>query len=116
MAASYGGQAVLEGVMMRGPSHWSVAVRKPDGDIAHVSRHIESEADWVALEATEDPAAGRGLFEEFSSTSLARPNPPTWAYLFLETHPTIMQRIAMTKAWRVRNPRASTPNGEAPTP
>src|ERR1044072_2964599 len=42
MAVSYGGQAVLEGVMMRGPSNWSVAVRKPDGEIAHVSRHIES--------------------------------------------------------------------------
>jgi uncharacterized protein YqhQ len=42
MAVSYGGQAVLEGVMMRGPSNWSVAVRKPDGDIAHVSRPIES--------------------------------------------------------------------------
>lgn len=28
--------------MMRGPSNWSVAVRKPDGDIAHVSRNIES--------------------------------------------------------------------------
>jgi uncharacterized protein YqhQ len=42
MAVSYGGQAVLEGVMMRGPSNWSVAVRKPDGEIAHVSRHVES--------------------------------------------------------------------------
>ncbi len=42
MPVSYGGQAVLEGVMMRGPSNWSVAVRKPDGDIAHVSRNIES--------------------------------------------------------------------------
>ena len=42
MAVSYGGQAVLEGVMMRGPSNWSVAVRKPDGDIAHVSRPIDS--------------------------------------------------------------------------
>jgi uncharacterized protein YqhQ len=42
MKISYGGQAVLEGVMMRGPSNWSVAVRKPDGEIAHVSRHIES--------------------------------------------------------------------------
>jgi uncharacterized protein YqhQ len=28
--------------MMRGPSNWSVAVRKPDGVIAHVSREIES--------------------------------------------------------------------------
>jgi uncharacterized protein YqhQ len=37
-----GGQAVLEGVMMRGPSNWSVAVRKPDGDIAHVNQPIRS--------------------------------------------------------------------------
>jgi uncharacterized protein YqhQ len=37
-----GGQAVLEGVMMRGPSAWSVAVRKPDGDIAEVNRPITS--------------------------------------------------------------------------
>ena len=27
--APVGGQAVLEGVMMRGVSHWAVAVRKP---------------------------------------------------------------------------------------
>jgi uncharacterized protein YqhQ len=37
-----GGQAVLEGVMMRGPSNWAVAVRKPDGDIAHVNQPISS--------------------------------------------------------------------------
>src|SRR3954467_2967406 len=42
MANPIGGQAVLEGVMMRGPSNWSVAVRKPDGDIAHVSKAIVS--------------------------------------------------------------------------
>jgi uncharacterized protein YqhQ len=29
----YGGQAVLEGVMMRGPGHFAVAVRGPRGDI-----------------------------------------------------------------------------------
>jgi uncharacterized protein YqhQ len=42
MAAAIGGQAVLEGVMMRGPSNWAVAVRKPDGEIAQVCRPIES--------------------------------------------------------------------------
>ncbi|HEV8603568.1 MAG TPA: DUF1385 domain-containing protein [Gaiellaceae bacterium] len=42
MAAAIGGQAVLEGVMMRGPSNWAVAVRKPDGEIAQVCRAIES--------------------------------------------------------------------------
>jgi uncharacterized protein YqhQ len=41
MAEAVGGQAVLEGVMMRGPRHWSVAVRKPDGDIAHLARVID---------------------------------------------------------------------------
>jgi uncharacterized protein YqhQ len=29
-----GGQAVIEGVMMRGPSSWAVAVRGPAGDVA----------------------------------------------------------------------------------
>ena len=41
-AAPIGGQAVLEGVMMRGPSAWSVAVRKPDGLIAEVNKPIAS--------------------------------------------------------------------------
>ncbi|MGZ4359776.1 MAG: DUF1385 domain-containing protein, partial [Gaiellaceae bacterium] len=42
MSATYGGQAVLEGVMMRGPSFWAVAVRKPDGDVAEVWHPITS--------------------------------------------------------------------------
>jgi uncharacterized protein YqhQ len=40
--SNVGGQAVLEGVMMRGPGNWSVAVRTPSGDIAQVSRSISS--------------------------------------------------------------------------
>ena len=35
----YGGQAVIEGVMMRGADHWAVAVRRPSGEI-----HLESHA------------------------------------------------------------------------
>jgi uncharacterized protein YqhQ len=42
VSSPIGGQAVLEGVMMRGPSAWSVAVRKPDGEIAEVNRPISS--------------------------------------------------------------------------
>jgi uncharacterized protein YqhQ len=37
-----GGQAVLEGVMMRSPSNWALAVRKPDGEIAELNRPIRS--------------------------------------------------------------------------
>jgi uncharacterized protein YqhQ len=42
LSAPIGGQAVLEGVMMRGPSAWALAVRKPDGEIADVNRSIRS--------------------------------------------------------------------------
>jgi len=49
-----------------------------------------------------DPAAARGLFEEFATTSLGDPSPPTWAYLLLQTHPTLAQRVAMTDAWQAR--------------
>src|ERR671937_73200 len=42
MSQAVGGQAVLEGVMMRGPSNWAVAVRKPDGAIAQVCNPISS--------------------------------------------------------------------------
>src|SRR5260221_9739494 len=41
MTQNVGGQAVLEGVMMRGPRNWAVAVRKPDGEIAQVARTID---------------------------------------------------------------------------
>jgi uncharacterized protein YqhQ len=33
---------VLEGVMMRSPSNWALAVRKPDGEIAEHTREIRS--------------------------------------------------------------------------
>src|SRR5881409_1936416 len=42
MASTVGGQAVLEGVMMRAPGNWAVAVRTPTGEIAQVSRPIDS--------------------------------------------------------------------------
>jgi Zn-dependent protease with chaperone function len=72
----------------------------PVGNV--ISRHVEAEADWTALETTSDPASGRGLFGKFSKTSLSQPDPPTWAYVYFDTHPTIMQRIAMTRAWEDR--------------
>jgi uncharacterized protein YqhQ len=40
--APVGGQAVLEGVMMRGVSTWAVAVRRPDGEIAVTSEPFVS--------------------------------------------------------------------------
>jgi len=62
-----------------------------------VTRHLEAEADWSALRATNDPAAGRQLFRLFGSETLDDPSPPWWDYVFLENHPTLMQRIEMTR-------------------
>src|SRR5918999_5422687 len=42
MSAPIGGQAVLEGVMMRGPANWSLAVRTYNGEIAEHTREIRS--------------------------------------------------------------------------
>ena len=64
---------------------------------------MEAEADWKALQTTHDPAAVRALFVRFSDTSLANPNPPWWAYVLLDSHPTLAQRVAMAEAWKRRS-------------
>jgi STE24 endopeptidase len=62
-----------------------------------VTRHLEAEADWSALRATHDPAAGRQLFRLFAVETLDDPSPPWWDYVFLENHPTLVQRIEMAR-------------------
>jgi hypothetical protein len=63
---------------------------------------MEYEADWLALQATRDPQAARGLFRAFVPTTLSEPDPPFWEYVMLENHPTIIQRIELAEAWRRR--------------
>lgn len=41
----YGGQAVIEGVMMKGPRHWSLAVRAPEGNVVAVDEKSRSIGD-----------------------------------------------------------------------
>jgi uncharacterized protein YqhQ len=46
-----GGQAVLEGVMMRAPHAWAIACRKPSGEIATMSEPLERPSDkhkWMS--------------------------------------------------------------------
>ncbi len=38
----YGGQAVIEGVLMRGRGHYAVAARRPDGAITNLSQRLRS--------------------------------------------------------------------------
>lgn len=65
-----------------------------------VSRHMEQEADWVALETTRDPDSAAALFRNFTTESLNDPDPPRWAYYLFDSHPTVEQRIALAEAWR----------------
>ena len=67
MSQAIGGQAVLEGVMMRGPRNWAVAVRKPDGE--HRPRlALDRPADGAPLGA----AAARSSAASSRSASRSR--------------------------------------------
>jgi len=68
-----------------------------------VSRRYEAEADWMAVNATRDPAAGRGLFKEFVETDLQDPDPPGWVHVFLENHPSALVRVEQVEAWKRLN-------------
>ena len=72
----------------------------PLGNI--VSRRYEAEADWSALRVTHDPAAAASVFRKFSRDDLVQPNPPLWSYIWIDNHPTIVQRIAMARAYAAR--------------
>lgn len=68
-----------------------------------ISRRVEAEADWVALQKTRDPGSARALFQRLATTSLSHPRPPTWSYIWLDSHPTIIQRIATANEWQSRH-------------
>jgi Zn-dependent protease with chaperone function len=72
---------------------------------ALISRRMEAEADWKALQTTRDPVAARRLFVNFGKTDLANPDPPLWAHVLLDSHPTLAQRVAMAEAWQARQAR-----------
>ena len=65
-----------------------------------ISRHMEQEADWVSLSTTRDPASARALFRHFTTEALADPDPPAWSRLLLDSHPSVVERVALAEAWR----------------
>lgn len=74
-----------------------------------IGRRMESEADWIALETTEDPDGARQLFVDFTKYALADPSPPRWGSLLFDTHPSMLERIRMAEAWRARSEGRSHP-------
>ena len=74
-----------------------------------VTRRMEKEADWMALEVTRDPGALQGVMVALAETSLGDPDPPLWIHLLTGTHPSLEDRVAMARAWADRNAVAETP-------
>jgi len=70
-----------------------------------ISRRMEAEADWKALQVTRDPKSLEGLMVEFSKTGLGDPDPPGWSQLLLGTHPSLAARVAMARAWAAQSGR-----------
>lgn len=64
-----------------------------------ISRHFERQADWKALEMTDDPGAFRGAFELLTRMNLADPEPPRWEEILFDDHPAMNKRIAMAGAY-----------------
>jgi STE24 endopeptidase len=68
-----------------------------------ITRRIEAEADWMALQVTRDPDSLEGVMSAFVETSLSDPDPPGWIHVMTGTHPTLEDRVAMARAWAARN-------------
>jgi Zn-dependent protease with chaperone function len=68
-------------------------------------RRYEQEADWVGLNATRDPGAQRSALRLLATASLTQPDPPALEQLYFDNHPSILDRIALTKAWEERRRR-----------
>jgi uncharacterized protein YqhQ len=66
-APAYGGQAVIEGVVMRGPKYVSLSVRKPEGGVASMIKRALSPSQKSAFMRL--PVA-RGAFAFWDSLSL----------------------------------------------
>lgn len=69
------------------------------------SRRYEAEADWSALQATNDPKAMESLFRRFTEEGLSDPSPPGWFHTIFDTHPSGADRVAMARAYAARRGR-----------
>ena len=70
-----GGQAVVEGVMMRGEDRWAVAVRSPEGTIEVETHPVPRWAERVAF-GIGDLLAGRLLVVDHASATTRTVNLP----------------------------------------
>jgi STE24 endopeptidase len=65
-----------------------------------LSRRYERAADRCSLDLTEQPAAFARAHVELARRNLSDLEPPRVVYLFLFSHPTPPERLALGRAWR----------------
>ena len=63
-----------------------------------ISRRYEAEADTVGVRLTRDGPSAEALYRRFARTSLSDPDPPFLFRVLLDTHPTLVERIATARA------------------
>ncbi|HEX6390519.1 MAG TPA: M48 family metalloprotease, partial [Solirubrobacteraceae bacterium] len=71
-----------------------------------LSRRVENRADSFALALRPDPDAFIGFERRIALQNLADPDPPRLLQLAFGTHPTIVERIGIAEAFRLRRPPA----------
>ncbi len=64
-----------------------------------VSRHIESRADWHALQLTGEPGTFQAAMRRLAERGLANLDPAPLTYVWFTGHPTPPQRMAMAVDW-----------------
>jgi Zn-dependent protease with chaperone function len=69
-----------------------------------LSRRLERAADRCSLDLTEEPAAFARAHVELARRNLSDLDPPRLVYVFLFSHPTPPERLALGRAWRAARP------------
>jgi len=72
----YGGQAVIEGVMMRGARNMAIAVRKPSGDVLLHSEPLP--AGKGSLCTSSSPEGLRTAMAMFRAPRIITPSMTAW--------------------------------------
>lgn len=88
------GEVVLVPLVLALAAWASVAASPVENGI---SRRIETRADVDALKTTGDPVAFRKMQVMLARRSLADPTPPGWSQWWWGSHPTVLQRVALTR-------------------
>jgi STE24 endopeptidase len=65
-----------------------------------ISRAVETRADVTALATTQDPGAFARMQRELAVRNLSDPTPPAWSQWWWGTHPTVLERVAIARAWQ----------------